>query len=150
MRALATFLLCFAVMGPANSERLPANSKLDWSTLAGKSVSSIFFSRLRGFEEVDTEKAGGPEKVIIDAGNKKYLLTFFAPCWDLDFALQLGISSQGNRIYAGFDRVFVDSPGHARNGIGCRIKTIQPIDAKALAAAKRLLREAKRAAKASP
>jgi hypothetical protein len=142
-------MLGFLCLSSAFAETPNAEPKLDWSKLAGKPVTSIFFTRLRGFEQADIGKAAGPKNLIIDAGNKKYLLTFFAPCWDLDFALQLGVSSQGNRIYAGFDRVLVKQFGNSRHNPGCRIQTIQPVDTKALSAAKRSLRAAKRAARAN-
>jgi Family of unknown function (DUF6491) len=115
--------------------------QLDWSKLAGKPVSSIFFTRISGYEDADPARAGGAPNVILRTGNKAYLLTFYSPCWDLDFAFKIGVTSSGNRIHAGFDRILIE---HPRSNPGCRIKTIQAVDSKALRAAKREIREAKK------
>ena len=111
-------------------------AKVDYNALAGASVNSVMFTRLMGWHAVDaTSRASGPTQIIVQTGMKNaYLLTLYSPCQDLDFSIKIALTSSGHQLSAGFDKVLV--PGHE----SCRIKTIQPIDVKAMRAAEKAVR----------
>ncbi len=101
---------------------------VDYQKFASEPVSSMrFFVRLYSWQAIDDER------LIVQTKPKQgYLLTLFSPCFDLDFQHSIGLSSFGNTVSAGFDRVLL------ANKQSCRIKTIQPIDIKELNQARKL------------
>jgi hypothetical protein len=116
--------------------RLAAAESVDYNALAGKAVSSAFFSSLMGWQEVKPKNNAWPSQLIVQTSPRRaLLLTLFGPCQDLDFSIAIGISSSNQRISAGFDKVLLP---HLPP---CRIKTIQPIDVKAMRAAQKQARK---------
>ncbi len=128
--AAACIFLIFGRTAAAKPE------KVDYNALAGASVNSVLFTRLMGWHSVDaTYRAAGPTQLVVQTGMKNaYLLTLYSPCRDLDFSIQIALTSSGHQLSAGFDKVLI--PGHE----SCRIKTIQPIDVKAMRAAEKAAR----------
>jgi hypothetical protein len=116
---------------------LPASQRVvDYAALAGPAVSSARFTRLLGWHDVPQSATSlGPMQLIVQSDLKRaVLITFFSPCYALDFNVQIGISSFGRQISAGFDKVLL--PHHE----SCRIKTLQPLDVKAMRAAEKAAR----------
>ena len=113
-----------------------ARAKVDYNALAGASVNSVMFTRLMGWHAVDaTSRAPGPTQIIVQTGMKNaYLLTLYSPCRDLDYSIEIALTSSGHQLSAGFDKVLI--PGHE----SCRIKTIQPINVKAMRVAEKAAR----------
>ena len=111
-------------------------AKVDYNALAGESVNTVFFSSLMGWHAVDATATGlGPTQIVVQTGIKKaYLLTLYAPCRDLDFSVQIALTSSGHQLSAGFDKILIP------NRQSCRIKTIQPINVKAMRAAEKAAR----------
>ncbi|GEM_PF-5591459 len=132
-------LLSCAEVPAKTAARKPAT--VDYNALAGESVSTVFFSSLSGWQAVDSTATGyGPTQIIVRTGvSKAYLLTLYAPCRDLDFSVQIAVTSSGHQLSAGFDKILI--PRHE----SCRIKTIQPIDFKAMRAAEKATRLANKA-----
>lgn len=107
----------------SNSEEL----KLAKS-LAEAPVSGFNFTRLQGWQAI------GDSHLIVQVGQKRaYLLTLSHPCRELDYQIQIGISSFGQRVQAGFEYVLLQDPSapHGQQS-RCRIHQIQPIAIKAL------------------
>lgn len=97
---------------------------------AGASIDSFHFTRLHDWQAVDDQHA-----VIWTDPWTAYLVTTAGPCFGLDFAWQLGVSSTLDRV-SRFEALF---PGeHAR----CPVADIQPLDVKRLNAARRAARAA--------
>ena len=138
MKASVKFALAAACIFMVFGRTAAANKpeKVDYNALAGASVNSVLFTRLMGWHAVDaTSRAAGTTQLIVQTGMKKaYLLTLYSPCRDLDFSIQIALTSSGHQLSAGFDKVLI--PGHE----SCRIKTIQPIDVKAMRAAEKAVR----------
>ena len=78
--------------------------------------------------------AAARAKVDYNGMKNAYLLTLYSPCRDLDYSVEIALTSSGHQLSAGFDKVLV--PGHE----SCRIKTIQPIDVKAMRVAEKAAR----------
>ncbi|MGH8074980.1 MAG: DUF6491 family protein [Lysobacter sp.] len=68
-----------------------------------------------------------------------YLLTLASDCPNLEHGHAISLGDQTGTVFAGMDNVTVSGQGFP---IPCRIKTIQPIDAKALKDAEREARDA--------
>ncbi len=136
---IASCILSSCAQTPSAKNATSKPATVDYSALAGKSVNTVFFSSLSGWQPVDATATGyGPTQIIVHTGvSKAYLLTLFAPCRDLDFSVQIAVTSLGNQLSAGFDKILI--PRHE----SCRIKTIQPIDFKAMRAAEKAARLAK-------
>ena len=133
---VASFTLVSCAEVPANKTAARKSAGVDYNALAGKSVNTVFFSSLSGWQAVDATATGyGPTQIIVHTGvSKAYLLTLYAPCRDLDFSVQIAVTSSGHQLSAGFDKILI--PRHE----SCRIKTIQPLDYKAMRAAEKALR----------
>ncbi len=136
---VASCILSSCAEVPAAKTAARKSSAVDYNALAGESVNTVFFSSLTGWQAVDATATGyGPTQIIVHTGvSKAYLLTLFAPCRDLDFSVQIAVTSSGNQLGAGFDKILI--PRHE----SCRIKTIQPLDYKAMRAAEKTARLAK-------
>jgi len=95
---------------------------------AGASIDSFHFNRLHDWQAVDDQH------VVIWADPwTAYLITTAGPCFELDFAWRLGVSSTLDRV-SRFEALF---PGeHAR----CPVADIQPLDVKRLNAARQAAR----------
>jgi hypothetical protein len=113
--------------------------KVNYAALAGEPISTVQFTRLMAWHDVDTSPSDlGPTQLIVQTGvTRALLLTLYSPCRDLDFSIEIGLTSFGHQLSAGFDKVLV--PGHQ----SCRIKTIQALDVKAMRAAEKAARLAR-------
>lgn len=104
---------------------------------AGEPVGSFnFFGQLNGWAPL-----GDSALAVWTKPREAYLLELFGPCQDLDFTQAIGLTSQGNRVYARFDKVLVRSTGAIN--IPCNIQTIRPLDVAAIRASEKQLREAR-------
>lgn len=106
-------------------------------SLAEEPVSGFNFTRLQGWQAL-----GDSHLIVQVAGKRAYLLTLSHPCLELDYQIQIGLSSFGSRVQAGFEYVLVpdDIGSHARLE-RCRIHKIQPIAIRALDQARAELRK---------
>lgn len=100
---------------------------------AGAPVPSFRF-----FGNVDRFTPLGEEAMVLWTRPKEaWLLEFYGPCHNLDFAHLVGITSQAGRVYARFDEVVVrQRPEYPP----CRIREIRPLDVTALRQAEHALR----------
>jgi hypothetical protein len=92
-------------------------------------VSSFQFTgRLWGWRPL-----GNSAVAVWPRSTQGYLVELAGPCPDLAFAHSIGLSSRVGRVSAGFDRVIVRMPS-SRNPsrVGCTIRTIRPIDTRAV------------------
>jgi hypothetical protein len=135
-RTLQTLLLfaLAALNGVASARGL---SLADYKAVAGDAKNQVIFSHLRGWRSIDEEHL-----VLEASGNRFYLVTLFGRCMDLDFEHTIGVKNQGNVLSAGFDSIVVRNS--FTHSLPCRIKTLQPIDRKALRAAEKAARAKKR------
>lgn len=134
--ALATALGGCASMGTQPSDE----AKLGlYRAYAGEPAGSFrYFGTLNGWTPLGDEALA-----VWTRPNEAYLLELFGSCQDLDYAPAIRISNQGSTVYAGFDSVTPAGAGAiGMRNIPCRIKTIRPLQVKALKAAQRELREA--------
>ncbi len=106
---------------------------------AGEPAGSFrYFGRLNGWTPLGDEALA-----VWTRPSEAYLLELFGSCQDLDFAPAIRISNQASTVYAGFDSVTPAGAGAiGMRNIPCRIKTIRPLQVKALKEAQRELREA--------
>ena len=109
-----------------------ARVHVDYNKIAGAPVPSLYYTRLVGWHAVDTQRAWVDQLIVQTTSKRAYLLSLYGPCQDLDFSIVIGLTHFANRVSAGFDHVIVSK--HSR----CRIKTIQPINVKAMRAAQKL------------
>ena len=127
---LASFILM--ILGRTAAAKA---AQVDYNALAGASVNTAFFSSLTGWHAVDSNSAYGPTQLVIQTSIKNaYLLTLYSECRDLDFSVQIALTSSGHQLSAGFDKILIP------NRPSCRIKTIQPINVKAMRAAEKAAR----------
>ena len=117
----------------ASSLALPAQALTDKETerlaeyqrFAGEPVGEMPFWRLQSYEAIGTEAV-----VVWTAVNTAWLIKVLPPCTDLPWAKTVGLSSNSHRVSAKFDHVIA---GKDR----CNISSIQPVDYKALRAARK-------------
>lgn len=129
-KLLVSTMVVLAFGACANAKTVRA--KVDYNALAGAPVESMYYTRLVGWQSVDTERPWADQLIVQTTSKRAYLLSLFGPCQDLDFSVVIGLTHFAHRVSAGFDHVIVSK--HSR----CRIKTIQPIDVKAMRAAQKL------------
>ena len=107
--------------------------KIDYQQLAGPAVASVRFNRLHNWQSINEEQ------LIIWTGlHSPVLVNLSFPCRELDYRQRIGVTSFGNQVVAGFDKVYVVGEP------GCRIKSLHKIDEAALRAALKQARLAKR------
>ena len=87
--------------------------------------------RLDGWEAL-----GDAALAIWTRPNEAYLLELDGSCSDLEFAQGVGLTWQGDTVYARFDKVIPRVKGNP-HVIPCRILEIRPLDEKALKDAER-------------
>ena len=116
----------------SNSEEVAVAKRV-----AEEPVSGFNFTRLQGWQALDDSHL-----IVQVAGKRAYLLTLSHPCRELDYQIQIGLSSFGSRVQAGFEYVLVpDDIGSHAHQTRCRIHKIQPITIKALDQARAELRK---------
>ena len=97
----------------------------EYQRFAGEPVGEMPFWRLQSYEAFGTEAV-----VVWTAVNTAWLIKVLPPCTDLPWAKTVGLSSNSHRVSAKFDHVIA---GKDR----CTIASIQPVDYKALRAARK-------------
>ncbi|MFN7784359.1 MAG: DUF6491 family protein [Lysobacterales bacterium] len=128
MKRIASLLLmCLTLAACASTtprEREEA-ALARYSAYAGAPVSSFHLRLMR-------EWAGlGPSHLAVYTGvNQAWLLEVDSPCHGLDFARAVQLTSTGSRVYSKFDSVRFGEQI-------CRIRSIRPVDVRAMKAARR-------------
>ncbi|WP_411832633.1 DUF6491 family protein [Pseudoxanthomonas mexicana] len=130
--SLAALSACSSLPGQSDAERLAMFRKN-----AGAPVRDFrLFGSLNGWQPL-----GNSALAVWTRPNEAYLLDLTGPCPDLDYAPAISISSMMNQVST-FDRVMPVGGGAAGMRIPCHIRTIRPLDVKALKAAQAELRKA--------
>jgi hypothetical protein len=132
--ALAMLLLAGCATGRlSDQERLSL-----YRAHAGAPVQDFqYFGQLNGWIDL-----GDSALAVWSRPNQAYLLELDGPCTNLSYSPTILISNWMGRVSARFDRVqVIDGPGGIN--IPCRIRTIRPLDVKALRTSENELREAK-------
>lgn len=122
--ALLAIPLLGSCANPGPRERM-AEKEAEAARHAGDPVNSFRFLRMHHFEIL------GPNSILVwTRMNQAYLLAVDEPCFGLEFATSVGLSSTSNTVYRRTDDVvFKDQR--------CAIREIRPVDVKALKAARR-------------
>lgn len=130
--SLAGFFSASCASAPAmrDAERLAL-----YRNHAGQPVNSFqYYGRFSNWTPL------GDSAIALWVGpSRVWLLDLYGPCNDLDFANAISLTSNSGRVSARFDSVRV----HNRSAISipCRIKEIRPVNAKALRAEEKALRQ---------
>lgn len=120
--ALAALAATLPVQAMTDSER---ERLAEYQQFAGAPVEDMPFRRLQKYESL------GNEALVVWTGvNKAWLIKVLPPCTDLPWAKAVGLSSTNHRVSAKFDHV-VAGKDH------CNIASIQPVDEKAMRAARK-------------
>ena len=124
--ALGLGLLALPLLAACSGSRERMATKLDEvQRHSGEPVGSLRFFRMDRFEIL-----GRDSIVLWTRPNEAWLIEVDEPCFGLDFATSVGVTSNMNRVYRNSDFVvFKDQR--------CRIDQIRPIDVKALKAERR-------------
>ncbi|GMV29551.1 MAG: hypothetical protein AMXMBFR59_16760 [Rhodanobacteraceae bacterium] len=119
-------LLALAAVAPAQAMTDSERERLaEYERFAGEPVKDMPFWRLQSYEAL------GNEALVVWTGvNKAWLIKVLPPCTDLPWAKAVGLSSTNHRVSAKFDHVVA---GKDR----CNIASIQPVDDKAVRAARK-------------
>jgi hypothetical protein len=126
----AAALLALAVIAPAQAMTDSERERLaEYERFASEPVRDMPFWRLQSYEAL------GNEALVVWTGvNKAWLIKVLPPCTDLPWAKAVGLSSTNHRVSAKFDHVVA-------GGDRCNIASIQPVDDKAVRAARKEKRE---------
>jgi hypothetical protein len=106
-----------------------------YEAAAGEPVNSFsYLGRISGWTPLDDTHIA-----VWTRPREAWLLTFAGRCDGIDFAPVIGLTSQSNRVYAGFDKVIV----HDRSAVQmpCRIQQVRELDTTAIRAAERTARD---------
>lgn len=117
--ALAALIALAACSTPGPRERDAINLAL-YSAHAGEPVESFHLRNLR-----DWVNLGESHLAVYTGHNQAWLLTVEQPCFGLEFAQTVGLSSTASRVHARFDSVRFERQS-------CRIREIRPVDVRAL------------------
>lgn len=110
------------------AERLAA-----YTAAAGAPVSNFRFFTLYSWEPLsDTELA------VYTRPNEAWLLNVDGGCHDLTFTQAIGLTSNLNQVWVGFDRVLT-----GRGNFPCTITHIRPLDVRQLRATEKVQRQIK-------
>lgn len=122
----AAALLALTAGAPAQAMTDSERERLaEYERFAGEPVKDMPFWRLQSYEAL------GNEALVVWTGvNKAWLIKVLPPCTDLPWAKAVGLSSTNHRVSAKFDHVVA---GKDR----CNIASIQPVDDKAVRAARK-------------
>lgn len=99
----------------------------DYARFAGEPVNSIQFASIYGWEPIDEEHL-----VLYTGVRKAWMLDLSGLCMQSLVTIKINVTSAGNRIHSGFDKV------QTREG-SCRITQIRKIDMEAFDEARRQL-----------
>ncbi len=134
MAALAAIAL-MTLQGCATTGMTEAEKLATYRAAAGEPVSSFtYLGRISGWTPLDDEHIA-----VWTRPKEAWLLSFSGICQDIEFTPMIGLTSQGSRVYAGFDKVLVDSPNSMR--LPCRIREIRPLDVTRIREAEKAARE---------
>ena len=134
MATLAAIAL-MALQGCATTGVTDAEKLATYRAAAGEPVSSFtYLGRISGWTPLDDEHIA-----VWTRPKEAWLLSFSGICQDIEFTPMIGLTSQGSRVYAGFDKVLVDSPNSMR--LPCRIREIRPLDVTRIREAEKAARE---------
>ena len=116
--------LLFALVWTMPGVGVAAPDRIDYERLADAPVRSVRFMHLRDWEALDDRT------IVLWVGRQEpYLVKLDNTCVGLTFNNTIGVTSFGQRLFAGFDRVLT-ADGN------CRIVSIQPLDYAALQSAR--------------
>lgn len=123
---VAAALLALTAVATAQAMTDSERERLaEYERFAGEPVKDMPFWRLQSYEAL------GNEALVVWTGvNKAWLIKVLPPCTDLPWAKAVGLSSTNHRVSAKFDHVIA---GKDR----CNIASIQPVDDKAVRAARK-------------
>ena len=134
MATLAAIAL-MALQGCATTGVTDAEKLATYRAAAGEPVSSFtYLGRISGWTPLDDEHIA-----VWTRPKEAWLLSFSGSCQDIAFTPMIGLTSQGSRVHAGFDKVLVDSPNSMR--LPCRIREIRPLDVTRIREAEKAARE---------
>lgn len=144
-KLLVATVLAALLGGCATAGKLTSTERLElYRTHAGEPVKSFkYFGSLNGWTEL-----GDSALAVWTKPSEAWLLNLGGPCMDLSYAPAITITNMMGQVSAGFDRVVVHGSGPMEH-VPCRIESIQPLDAKAVRASEKELREAKIAERAA-
>ncbi len=138
MKSTAFFLaalLASTVAGCATN-RLSGEQRLAlYSEHAGAPVNSFtFFGSIIGWTSL-----GDSAIAVKTKPSEEWLLSFYGRCPDIEYSPVITVTSQFNRVSAGFDKVVARNRSSIE--IPCRIREIRPLDVKAIRSDEKSLRE---------
>jgi hypothetical protein len=118
-------LLAGCAQQPIASTAASRHARIDYARYVTRPVASFWFSSLYDWDSND------PGHVVVWVNPiEAYRLTLLGPCFDLQNAPTILLTSHGGQVSAGLDSVIVR---HDR----CTIQSMDKLDAKALKAARR-------------
>jgi len=121
--------------GCASSGLSRADTLAVYQAAAGAPVPSFhYFGRVTSWTPV-----GERHVAVWTRPSEAWLLGFDSRCPDIDVSPVISLTSQGNRVNAGFDKVMVHN-GNAMQ-VPCRIREIRPLDTTRLKAEEKAARE---------
>ena len=121
--------------GPEAGAAAPAgetagkHTGIDYSKYVVRTVGMFAFSSLYDWDSNDPGHA-----VVWTTPFEAYRLTLLGPCFELQHAPIIALTSNGGTVTAGFDSVLV-------RGDRCTIQTIEKLDGKAIRAARKQKRD---------
>ena len=128
--AVAALAGCATTGGMSDAEKLAT-----YRAAAGEPVNSFqYLGRINGWTNVDDRNIA-----VWTRPSEAFLLTFDGACQDIDFTPAITITNQGNRVYAGFDKVVVLNRSSIH--LPCRIREIRPLDTARIKAAEKAARD---------
>lgn len=118
-----------AAAGPVTGETAAKHTGIDYSKYVTRTVGMFAFSSLYDWDSNDPTHA-----VVWTTPFEAYRLTLLGPCFELQHAPIIALTSNGGTVTAGFDSVLV-------RGDRCTIQTIEKLDGRALRAARKQKRD---------
>lgn len=131
---MAVVVSAVALAGCASAPRLRDADRLAlYEQHAGAPVASFPYSlALDGWTPL------GESALAVWAGpGRAYLLKLYGPCTSLDVAPMISLTRSVGQVWAGFDRVIPLGMGVRIPEMPCTIRSIQPLDVKAIRQAER-------------
>ncbi len=136
---LVTLALCACAQQPARGPETAAaeptggeagkHTGIDYSKYVVRTVGMFAFSSLYDWDSNDPGHA-----VVWTTPFEAYRLTLLGPCFELQHAPIIALTSNGGTVTAGFDSVLV-------RGDRCTIQSIEKLDGKAIRAARKQKRD---------
>ena len=140
MRVILLLAAAAVIAGCAGTPRMSDADRLAlYQAHAGEPVRGFsLFGGLYGWSPL-----GNRAMVVWTRPNQAWLLDLAGPCYDLDYATALAISSFGGRVQARSDSVTPLGSMVGQVGrVPCRIDRVRPVDAKSVKQAEQDVRQA--------